>query len=301
VEKEIAELEKNLAVSRTEHDNAKEYLSKLYQQSDEFRKKQADALIKQEELYKMGEELSSEIEKQKELLGQKADFLRTLEDELSESEELLEDKRRALFRISEELSSLRNDKNKLQSSLESLDHREAASLKDVESVKKVLSEVDSSLKDLAAKLLEKNNELMLLREKRDIFMKELSDSRQKIENLRETLSGLKEELASNTSRMESLKELVFDESAKDLLSQDLAFKILAYISDVIEVDDEYEKAVESALSDKVNSFILPSFDDIEAAISIVKEKALGRTAFIPASPFLVDTAIATPEGSLGRA
>lgn len=300
VEREIAELEKKLAVSRTEQDNAKEYLSKLYQQSEEYNKKQADALIKQEELYKIREEFLCKIENQKELLVQKSEFLRILEDELLESEELAEDKRRELFRISEELSSFRNEKNQILAAFENLNHREAISIKDIENVKKVLSEVDTSLKDLADNILEKNNELMLLKEKKDVFIKELFESREKIENLREKLSGLKEELASNTSRMESLKELIFDESAKDLLSQDLSFKILAYISDVIEVDDKYEKAIESALSDKVNSFILSSFDDIEAAIAIIKEKSLGRTAFIPVSPVIHNMNSTIPEGSLGR-
>ncbi|NWF76175.1 MAG: chromosome segregation protein SMC [Nitrospirae bacterium] len=300
VEREIAELEKKLAVSRTEQDNAKEYLSKLYQQSEEYNKKQADALIKQEELYKIREEFLCKIENQKGLLVQKSEFLKTLEDELLESEELAEDKRRELFRISEELSSLRNEKNQILASFENLDHREAISIKDIENVKKVLSEVDTSLKDLADNILEKNNELMLLKEKKEVFIKELFESKEKIENLREKLSGLKEELASNTSRMESLKELIFDESAKDLFSQDLSFKILAYISDVIEVDDKYEKAIESALSDKVNSFILSSFDDIEAAIALVKEKSLGRTAFIPVSPVIHNMNSTIPEGSLGR-
>ncbi len=299
VEKEIAELEKNIAVTQTELSNAKEYLSKLYQQSEEFKKKQADVLIKQEDLHRIRDELLHEIEKDKELLGKKSDFLRILEDEISASEDLMEDKRRALFSISEELSSLRNEKNQIQSSLENLNHRQAISFKDIENVKKVLSELDLSLKDISANLLEKNNELLLLKEKKEIFLKELLNASVKIENLRETLSELKEELASNTTRMESLRELIFDQSAKDLLSQDLSFKILAYISDVIEVDDRYEKAIESALSDKVNSFILSSFDDIEAAVSIIKEKSLGRTAFIPVKPLASDIPTVIPEGSLG--
>ncbi|MBE0426031.1 MAG: chromosome segregation protein SMC [Nitrospirae bacterium] len=308
IEKEIAEIEKFIAVGATERDNYTEYLEKLYQQGEEFHKKHSDALIRQQELYKTKTELSSEIDNQKELLSEKSDFVRYTEEQLLEKEDLLEVKRKEIFRISEELSNLKNEQSKLQSNLESLNHKEASSLKDVETLKKTLSGLDSSLRDLESSLLKKNNELVLLREKREVFTKGNIANNEKIETLREKLSSLKEELASNISRIESLREIVFDESTKDLLSEGTSFNLLASISDVIEVDSEYEKAIESALSEKVNSFILSSLDDIEIAVSAVKEKGLGRTAFIPVNLIpakeqeeLSGEKADVPEGSMGRA
>ena len=309
LEKEIAELEKSKAVARTERDNYKEYLTKLYQQEEEFNVKEAELLIKQKELKKTEADLLSEIEKQKELLKDKTDFARFMEEELIENEELLEGERHEIFRMSEELSNLRNDQSRLQSSFENLNHRETSAAKDTENLKKILAEIDSSLKDLESNLLEKNNNLLLLNEKKGIITDELATSKNRIENLRETLSRLKEELASYTSRIESLREIIFDGSIKELLSGNLNFNLLASISDVIEIEDEYEKAIESALSEKVNSFILPSFNDIETAISALKEKGPGRTAFIPLNPpiskggteGILGEKIEVPEGTISRA
>jgi chromosome segregation protein len=309
LEKEIAELEKSKAVAKTERDNYKEYLTKLYQQEEEFNVKEAELLIKQKELEKTEADLLSEIEKQKELLKDKTDFARFMEEELIENEELLEGKRHEIFRMSEELSNLRNDQSRLQSSFENLNHRETSAVKDTENLKKILTEIDSSLKDLESNLLEKNNNLLLLNEKKEIITDELTTSKNRIENLRETLSRLKEELASYTSRIESLREIIFDGSIKELLSGNLNFNLLASISDVIEIEDEYEKAIESALSEKVNSFILPSFNDIEIAISALKEKGPGRTAFIPLNPpvskggteGISGEKIEVPEGTISRA
>src|SRR4030043_2074269 len=309
LEKEIAELEKSKAVAKTERDNYKEYLTKLYQQEEEFNVKEAELLIKQKELEKTEADLLSEIEKQKELLKDKTDFARFMEEELLENEELLEGERHEIFRMSEELSNLRNDQSRLQSSFENLNHRETSAVKEHENLKKILAEIDSSLKDLESNLLEKNNNLLLLNEKKGIITDELATSKNRIENLRETLSGLKEDLASNTSRIESLREIIFDGSIKELLSGDLNFNLLASISDVIELEDEYEKAIESALSEKVNSFILPSFNDIEIAISALKEKGPGRTAFIPLNPpiskggteGILGEKIEVPEGTISRA
>jgi chromosome segregation protein len=308
IEKEIAELEKFTAIAATEKDNYTEYLEKLYQQGEEFNKKHADALVRQQELYKIKTELSSEIDNQKELLREKTDFIRTVEEELSEKEEQLEINRRELFMISEELSNLKNDQNKLQSNLENLDQKEASSMKDVETLKNVLSELDSSLEDLESSLIEKDNELMLLKEKQELYTDGITANKEEIENLREKLSLLKEELASNISRIESLREIVFDKSTKDLLSESINFNLLASISDIIEVDNEYEKAIESALSEKVNSLILSSLNDIEIAVSAVKEKGLGRTAFIPVNPISAEEQEGLPiekkempEGYIGSA
>ncbi len=301
LEKEIAEFEKSIAVARTERDNHKEYLEKLYQQDNEFNNKKADVLNRQKELDQTEADLMSEIEIQKEFLREKADILRNMEEELTESEDMLETQRRDIFKVSEELSNSKNSLGRLQSSLDGLTQREAASIKDSETLNRVLSEIDDSLKDLESNLLGKNNDILLLNEKKGIIVSELSISKKKIDNLRETLSRLKEELASNISRTDSLKEILFDESTKELLSGDLNFNLIASISDAVEIDDEYEKAIESALSEKVNSFILPSFDDIEIAIASLKEKGLGRTAFVPLNPPSDGEQIEVPEGAIGRA
>jgi len=301
LEKDIAQLEKSIAVAKTECDNYNEYLMKLHQQEEEFRQKETEALQRQGELGSTETELISEMEGQKELLGEKADFVRSLEEELSEYEELLEEKRRELFRISDELSTLRNTQSKFQSSLDGLTHREESSIKDADGLKKMLAEADESLKDVEMGLMDKKNNLMLLREQTGILSNELIAHKNRFENSRETLARSKEELASNVSRIESLKELLFDNVTKELLSGDQSIHVLASVSDIIEVNDEFEKAIESVLSEKVNSFILPAPGDIETALSAIRDKESGRTAFIPFKPDIAVEPIDIPEGAIGRA
>ncbi len=300
LEKEIAGLEKDIAVAKTERDNNKEYLTKLYQQNEEYGKKATDLSTRQEELDVNEQNMFLEIDNQKELFREKADLLRSMEEELLEKEDLVEGKRRDIFRLSEELSNLRNNQSRLQSSLDGLKHREASSIKDSENLKAMLSEIDVSMRDLESKLLQENNDILLLNEKKGMTMNEIAAAKNRIENLRDTLSRLKEELVSCMSRTESLKEIISDGSARELLAGDSNFKLLAFISDVIEIEDEYEKAAESVLSEKINSFILPSFNDIESAIATLKKKELGRTAFIPVNPAANFVSVDAPDGSIGK-
>lgn len=311
LEREMAELEKNIAVSKTDRDNLTEYLAKLYQQGEEFNIKKKEVLFRNGEIDIAGEGLLSDIEGQEGMLMEKTDLVRFIEEELLGKEELLEEKRRGLFRISEENSSLRNDLSRLRTSLEDLKRRETSSQKDVENLQKRLMEINSFIKDVESNLQGKDKDLLLLNENKEIVTRELSTSRNKIEEIREALSGLREDLASYKTRLESLREIVFDRPTRDLLAGNTSLRLLVSISDILEVEPEYEKAVESALSDKVNLFILSSFNDIEIAISSLKEKGFGRMAFIPVNlplPFFskggeggFSEEIAVPEGAIGRA
>lgn len=311
LEREMAELEKNIAVSKTDRDNLTEYLAKLYQQGEEFNIKKKEVLFRNREIDIAGEGLLSDIEGQEGMLMEKTDLVRFIEEELLGKEELLEEKRRGLFRISEENSSLRNDLSRLRTSLEDLKRRETSSQKDVENLQKRLMGINSFIKDVESNLQGKDKDLLLLNENKEIVTRELSTSRNKIEEIREALSGLREDLASYKTRLESLREIVFDRPTRDLLAGNTSLRLLVSISDILEVEPEYEKAVESALSDKVNLFILSSFNDIEIAISSLKEKGFGRMAFIPVNPPLpffskggeggFSEEIAVPEGAIGRA
>ena len=308
IEKEMAELEKSTAISKTDKDNLEEYLTKLYQQEEEFNTKREAAVVRKENLDISEGNILSETERQKEMLEKEMDLVKSLEGELAEKEELLEEKRRDIFRSSEECSSLRNDLNTLQTSLEDLRRREASSQRDTENLRERLAEIDFSLNDVETTLRNKNDALLLLNAKKRVCVGELSGKREKIEEIRVTLASLREEYASYKSRMESLREIVFDRPTRELLSKASNFHLLESISDIFEIDPEYEKAIESALSEKVNLFILSSFDDIEIAISSVKDKGLGRTSFITIHPPLLkdgpvefsrETDI--PEGVIGRA
>lgn len=300
LEREIAEIEKDIAIAKTEIENQKEYLTRLFQQKEEYANRESENLLKKQELEKIHDNFISELENQRENLRDKSEIAKNIEDELTEREDMLEDKRKEVFRVSEELSALKNSYNKIISTLDNLKHREENANREAESLKRTLSDVDVSIRDIQSSLLDKNNNLLVLNDKKSNLFNELSENRNKFENLRESLSKLKEELASSISRVESLKELVLDSSTKELLSSDVKFQLIASLSDIFEVDSKYEKAVEGFLSEKVNSFILQTFDDIHSAVSLIKEKGMARTGFVPESYFSLSEEKHAPDEVLGR-
>jgi len=79
--------------------------------------------------------------------------------------------------------------------------------------------------------------------------------------------------------MDSLKEIVFDQSTRELIRTNPEVRLLASLSDVLDVVADYEKAVESALSEKAESFIFESHSDIEKAISSLKGKSVDKPRY----------------------
>ncbi len=301
LEKEIGALEKNIAVARTERDNFKEYLVKLNNQGEEYAKRQEAFVLRKSELEGVERELAEAGHLQERQLADRAEHLRALEDALTEVEDQLEVKRRDIFKVSEELSMLRNIQSGQRTALEGLRQREDTAKKDAENVKKVLSDLDFSLSEMDANLLAINNDILLLKDQKTKKFNELAAEKEKVEHLREKLMHHKEELASLNAKVESLNEVIFDGTAKEFLAGNLDFRLIASVADIFELERDYEKAIESVLSEKVNSFILSSYDDIENAVMQLKERGLGRTSFIPVHPPVLSFSTEAPEKVMGKA
>jgi len=261
VERAIAETERVIAVLNTDRDNLKEYLAKLFTQREEFETKKKELSEKLGELNGTDVKLSGDIEELKEELKLKNELIESVENELLEKESSVDSKRRNVFTASEELSALRNETGRMQASLEALERKEVSLIKDAEDSKKVLGEIDLSIRDVEGSLRDKNSEALLLSEKKSVYTSEVSSLRENIEHLRDELSKTKEDLASNTSRMDSLKELVLDAPTREILQEGSNLHIVSSLSDMLNVEPEYEKAIENALSEKINSFILKSLAD----------------------------------------
>ncbi len=284
MEREISEIERAAAVARNDIGNLIEYRGKIESREAEMDARSAGLSARCDELRLSSERIADEIESHAELLREKGETFRSAEEELAGKEEMIEEKRRELFRISEELSGLRNEFGRLQSSLESLERRESSSAREAEDSRKMLADIERSITAAETEILGSSNELLLQEEKKEILIREQTEGKALLEERLKSHSAAREELASSISRLGSLREIVFDSPTRELISASCDAGFRATLSDVVEVDAEYEKAIESALSEKVDSFVMESDADIGRVVSAIKGKGLGKTVFIPAGP-----------------
>lgn len=295
-EKDMAELERSIAVSGTERDNLREYAVKLRLQEEENKDRQAAANRRRGEIAASKEALQAEINALKEAMSEKTHLLASDEDEIAEKEKLLDSRRRDVFRVSDALSHLRNERNRYHADLENLLRKQEGIDREAGELTAYLDEATSRLKDVEASIIGRKNETRLLAEEKEILDKDVQGYKERLETLRADIALEREKLASALSRLESLKEMVSAESAelKDL-------NLVAAISDVIEVPRQYENAIESALGTVINGFILPGYEDVKLAVHTLKAEGMGKTAFIPLNVQEHSRAGALPEGAISWA
>ena len=301
MEREISEIERGVAVGRNDITNLAEYRTKLTVQEGEVDSRTIEINARCDELRAGEERIGNEIGAQTGTLKEKTEAFRVIEEELAEKEEQIEDKRREIFRVSEKLSGLRNELGRQQSSFESLERREASAKRESEDSGKILTGIEASISEVESGIHGSNNEALLLKEKKEVLAAELLSAKGRVELLTRSLADAREELASCISRLDSLREIVFDTPTRELLSSETDITLLASMSDVIEVDAIYERAIEIALAEKSDSLITGSPDDILKAVSSLKGRDVGKTCFIAVDPVKNPAHGELPEGIVGKA
>lgn len=286
LEKEIAETERIIAVSATEANHLRESIIRLSEQEDDIAQRIAETEGRKVELDSSEADLDSEMGSLRQELSERNDSIKDLEKELSGKEELIESKRREVFRIAEELSHLRNESGRFLTSIENLEKKTSSALRESEASSEQLAVIEETIRQTDVAIIGTNNELLILNEKKGKLIADTDEYRAKVEDLRNRISQAREELASASSRLASLREIMHEEFSREILTEAERLRILTSVSEVIEVEERYEKAIENALAEKVKGFILPSFDDIANAASLLRQKGIGRTAFIPRDAIL---------------
>lgn len=295
-EKEMAEIDRTMAVLKTDRDNLRDYLARLSQEKDLAFEKIAEAEERGRDIEVLQGNLLIDISTLKDELGAKNESLGIKEDELSEKEGLLDSKRKEAFRIAEELSSLKNELAMQTALLESLNNKKDRVGQEYDDSKTTLVTLNSTLIKTESLTTSKRNELLALIEQKNSIIGEINSYKKELEDLRTSLTEAREDFASSTSRLESLRELVEGEP--------LEINHITSVTDIIDVSPEYEKAIESSLKEAIKGFILKSLEDVETAANLIREKNSERTALIPQDSqrhLEEEEEKDLPAGSLGRA
>jgi chromosome segregation protein len=288
LEREVSEIQKHMAVLKSEEENAKLYALRITSQISEFEHKTGIFNGTLSSLTEERASLMSQLEEFSASVAEKKDFISGIEGEIADLEGGIEDRRKDIFHITETLSSLNNDLTRFHSAIESMARKEEGYHREIDEISAATDSLEQEIFRTDSLILGKTDDLTMLRAQKENLSAELNSTREEIEGLRSRLASLKEELASDNSRRASLKEITAESLTAEILGQADRFHVQGTISDILRVDKTYEKAVEAVLFDRINGFILASPGDIESAAGFIREKALARTALMPAAPSVAE-------------
>jgi chromosome segregation protein len=278
-EKNISDLERQKALHTSDIEHLITNIESLRTQSEEV-----DALVlkKKERLDEISgtdSHLQSMINSLKDTLLYHETDLASSENEISSLEEDIDEKRKTLFKVTDSLGSLRNELNRLEATREGHLKRVSISQRESEEAQRRIGELVSQLEDMTEERASRENALKELFDRRSSCHEDLKRSTAELEDLKLRKSNLREEIASLDSRIQSLNELISGNIDRNSVRK-IGVQLIASFSEIIDVDSQYEKAIEAALSDKIKGFIVSSKDDIRKSVEMVNEQNLPRTAFM---------------------
>ncbi len=276
-QRSISDSEKHIAVLKANIENKKEDIIRLTNQQEEIKNKKEELSGKISKLNDAESALLSSLENISMELNEKKDWIADIETKITDKESEIENQRKELFKVSENLSNKKNEFHKLQSSLENMRYRESVALKDMETIKTGVDELEKAIREANESIKIKTDSILRLKSEKDVITSEIAQLKDDIESKKMLLSQEREGLASNISRLNSLKELIMDRSIADFVSEGRGYRVM---SDIINANKDYEIAIEAALSEKINALIIDNIEDAISIINIVKEKNLGRTAIL---------------------
>jgi chromosome segregation protein len=299
LERRGAEKERLIAVSDAERESLRNDIARLGEEEKETGNRITQAEARMIELGGEEQTLLAAITSVEEALSNENEELAASKKEIEEIEGSLEDVRRELFRVTDELAGLSNELAKAELTLTSLKKKGESLEIEIEKETDSLNEKEKESTSLEERAVQLRNENSLLTKEKEGMAVELSLLKEKAEAVRARLTAKREALASVLSRADSLREILLDPATKELLgSQDLHIKTA--LSDAIEAQPEYERAIEAALKELAWGFVVADRPEAVKALRAIRGREIGRTAFIPLS-ISADEAGPLPQGVLGRA
>ncbi|KJU82728.1 chromosome segregation protein SMC [Candidatus Magnetobacterium bavaricum] len=278
MERQLSGTEKDMAVKDSTLNNILSHIQRLSAQQTEYLQQQYETIDRMEELSEVESELHREIEVIEAEYQSDKDKIEGIEKAFASIETEVRDKNRDFYQLSEQISNVRNEVSTLQTHLGALQQRQESSGSFFRGAQQTLDKHDSDIEATRKDIVDSQEGLALATERRQLLTTQLKQSDLSIERLRQGIAARRESIASDKARLKSLQEI----TASTLHEKDFGgtINIVATLSATLEVPQQYEIAVESALSDKVLAVILGTEGELKGAVAFIKQRAWDRTALI---------------------
>ncbi len=278
LERTISEAETALAVLGKERENLKEHVVRLGVQSEENASRRSANLDRKAEIATLRETLAAETAAAGRAYEERSIELQGIEDELASEEQNVDSMRRQALGATESVSRLRAEQERFRTAMENHAQREDALAAEIDEITARQESLEAERHEIESGIQSRRNEMFAAHEERNLAAGHIAEITAKRDSARSNSARLREELASTTSRLESLAEMVIDESGEAAIRERVS--VIAAIADAVEAPAEYEGAIEGALREVISGFIVNGADDIRSAVGQVREMGMGRTAFV---------------------
>jgi chromosome segregation protein len=296
-EKVVAEGEGRKELLKRDCQNMRERIIRLSEREGELVGEQETAVAGLDNI--KGELLRMEksIKELESTLENKNASFSVIESDMEVLEEKIENEKRKLFHRAEEISVLNNEIKHLSATADSIIRKTEKSFEDIHTIKNELSQLENVITETGNELISSESELSQKTLSSNETAAALDRKKGELIAKEETLYRERENIAALNSKLDSLKEIEFEQRNK----AGKEIKTLCQVADIFETSHEYENAIEAVLGEKLSASIVRNRDEVTEAINLIKKQNKGRSGFISINHVEQNIASQPPAGNVPSA
>lgn len=297
-EKRALEIQFSVKEEEANVERKQERIGDLERQIQKASQDEEDYLIRlrreEEEIaqaHALREELSGSLRAMETRVRQEEERLAALRGDFASLRDDLEAQRTELFEFRQEMSRREHNLSRTEQARGERERRLTQNHHETDSAHFQLEEVRGH-QGLAQRGLEESREALIAFEhEQESLRGAITQGEQRLKELIETISGLKEKQARAESQLESLRELHASfEGCSDGVRSIMQRRhevtrsgngIYGLVADFVETAPQLEVAVEAVLGERLQYVIVQSHAEGIEAIEYLKAQSLGRGSFVP--------------------
>lgn len=219
--------------------------------------------------------------------------LETVLNNLSEDEKYIEKLKESVMEKLDLQGDKKTQANNVKNHIEIIQKRQDGIENELKQMSLEKETENTKIKDLRKNILDTENIILNLREKIDDFKKKKTSINAELEKHRENQNRLKSEIHVKISRHKMLSNMEsnlegYTRSVKMVLkackeSSEFGQGIHGALAQLINVEKEYETAIEMSLGGALQNIVTSTEEDAKRAIEFLKKNQIGRATFLPIS------------------
>lgn len=229
------------------------------------------------------EKLKSEIITNKEDLSANSELKTQAYRDLADLRNSANSKNQQIISLENKINSLKHTEKKLNERKSTIEHKIAEDSNNIENLRKDILELEYNLQEKAIQETQLTNDISVVESRLKQAQEKQETLQTKLDELRNAITETERNYNSKKSSLELLAGLIDSgETAKFLLKETKwatkAEKVL--LSELTGVDDNLRLAVNAALGDAAQYFVVDTRADAEAAFNLLNTADKGKASFL---------------------
>ncbi len=280
VEAEVLTLKNDIETLAKEEEQGDEYKLAITREIEELKQENEQKSNFVCELDKKIADIAREIEQGLELTDSSKLRLTEISAKKLEISDEITEKKTEISRVSQERQNADARQDDLESRIAMATMEADIHIESLEAEKKSVQELDEQKQDVHEQLNENTSTLLKSKE-------EIAKLREAGENIKRTIDkagAQRKMLIALSNEYEG-----YSDSVKNLMKhKNEGINLMGTLAELINVSKKYETAVETALGGALQNVVVPDESHAKRAISLLREKRLGRVTFLPVEALRVN-------------